>query len=361
MTENLSSAAESISLAPAAWAVPLQSSQCQSSSVFSLKKASLCKDKGIGLNVVERRGEIEVKNTSFKWVILTLTVSSAVSWQTINARFSHYHSFGRRYLSQHKTQIGFQISKITNEFYDENDSKPVLAPGFSLPPGIPDCTDPSLCWSPPPGALQNASSAVLQGFLSSPLGGRALLFPRSPTLPRDSLEERLLSSLRPLFASQHCKSHTQHFSLLTDQWSCHCTPPHDQDYFLLSILLTEGSCTPPVTHSEHPHSKRVCVCFCPKQLLLAVRTSWTGSFSLLLSQFDNSLCPSSGHSWGQTMKWGMSRCAQSTPKKALLFLGRGHLILHHLTRKQNFLNISRQIPYSRNYMGKDLLLYLATD
>lgn len=160
------------------------------------------------VNVGERRGEIEVKNTSFKWVILTLTVSSAVSWQTINARFSHYHSFGRRYLIQYKTQIGFQISKITNELYDKNDSKPVLAPGFSMPPGIPDCTDPSLCWSPPPGALQNASSAVLQGFLSSPLGGRTLLFPRSPTLLRNSLAERVLGSTRPLFATQHCKNCT---------------------------------------------------------------------------------------------------------------------------------------------------------
>lgn len=175
---------------------------------FSLKKASLCKDKGDEVNVGERRGEIEVKNTSFKWVILTWTVSSAVSWQTINARFSHYHSFGRRYLSQYKTQIGFQISKITNELYDKNDSKPVLAPGFSMPPGIPDCTDPSLGWSPPPGALQNASSAVLQGFLSSPLGGRALLFPRSPTLPRNSLAKRVLGSSRPLFATQHCKNCT---------------------------------------------------------------------------------------------------------------------------------------------------------
>lgn len=149
-----------------------------------------------------------MKNTSSKWVILTFTSASTVSWQTINARFSQYHSFGRTYLSQYKTQIGFQISKITNEFYDENDSKSVLAPAFSMPPGIPDCTDPSLCWSSPPGALQNASSAILQGFLSSPLGGAALLFPRSPTFPRNSLAERLLSWIRPLFASQHCKNCT---------------------------------------------------------------------------------------------------------------------------------------------------------
>lgn len=36
-------------------------------------------------------------------------------------------------------------------------------------------------------------------------------------------------------------------------------------------------------------------------------------------------------------------------------------MMYPLTRKQNFLNVSRQIPYSRNHTGKDLLLYLATD
>lgn len=124
-----------------------------------------------------------------------------MSWQTSDARYSHYHAFGRIYLNQYKIQIWFQISKITNELYNNNDSKSLLAPGFSVPPGIPDCTDPSLCRSSPPGALQNAFPAILQAFLSSPLGGRALLFPRSPTFPHNSLAERLSGQIWPFFCT----------------------------------------------------------------------------------------------------------------------------------------------------------------
>lgn len=86
--------------------------------------------------------KIKWKNASLKLVILTWIVASTA---TNNARFSHYHSFGRMSLMQYRTQIRFQISKNTNELYNENDSKCVLAPGFSMPPGIPDCTEPSLC------------------------------------------------------------------------------------------------------------------------------------------------------------------------------------------------------------------------
>lgn len=36
-----------------------------------------------------------------------------------------------------------------------------------------------------------------------------------------------------------------HSSLLADQWSYHCTPPHDHHYFLMLIVLPEGRCAPP--------------------------------------------------------------------------------------------------------------------
>lgn len=189
-----------------AWLVPVHGCQCNSPSVFV--KCHIIKIMVMERTGSEEKEEIKVKNTSLKWATLALMMASIVSSHTINARFSHYHSFGRTYLSQYKMQIWFQISKITNELYDENDSKSALAPGFSMPPGIPDCTDPSLCWSSPPGILQNAFPAILQGFLSSPLGGRALLFPRSPTSPSNSLAEKLLSWIRPWFVSQHCKSCT---------------------------------------------------------------------------------------------------------------------------------------------------------
>lgn len=123
--------------------------------------------------------KIKWGNASLTLVILTLTAAS--TQQTINARFSHYHSL-----------------------HNENDSKSVLAPGFSMPPGIPDCADSSPCSSPPPGARQNASSATPQGFLSSLLGKRALVFLRSPTFSRNSLTEKLLSWTRTLLASQRC-------------------------------------------------------------------------------------------------------------------------------------------------------------
>lgn len=130
-----------------------------------------------------------------------------------------------------------------------------------------------------------------------------------------------------------------HFSLLTDQWSCHCPPPHDQHYFLVPTLLLEDSCTPWHDPQWASPTPKGFACFCPNQLLLAARVLWTSSFSPLLIQFDNSSCC---HSWGQTTKWSIPRYAQSTPQKALLFLGGG--ILYHLTRKQNYLTVSRQIP-----------------
>lgn len=201
-------------------------------------------------------GEINVENASLKWVIFNLTVASTVSSQTINVRFSHYHSFGRTHLSQYKTQIGFQISKITNELCEENDGKSVLAPSFSMPPGIPDCIDPRLCWYPPPGALQNAFSAILQGFLSSSLGRSALLFPRSPTFQETALQKDCLGG-SDLYLPLSTVRTAHNFSQLTDHCFWHCTHSHTLDYFLIPILLKEINYVPPGHNPQQESSLQI--------------------------------------------------------------------------------------------------------
>lgn len=47
--------------------------------------------------------------------------------------------------------------------------------------------------------------------------------------------------------------------------------------------------------------------------------------------------------------------------KSCSLLSWGHPVLYHLTKKQNCLNMSRQICYPRNYPQEGLLLYLAID
>lgn len=71
--------------------------------------------------------------------------------------------------------------------------------------------------------------------------------------------------------------------------------------------------------------------------------------------------PSSRSQLGPDHEVKLAQVCPEHPSESLLLLSRGHLMMYHLTRKQNFLNVSRQIPYFRNHTGKDLLLYLATD
>lgn len=202
----------------------------------------------------KKKGKIKVKSTYFKSYTHSDSDFSCVLTK-IDAKYSRYHSFGRLYLSQYKIQIRYQISEITSELYKENDSKSLLAPGFSMPPGIPDCNHPSLCRSSPPGALQNAFPAILQTFLSSPLGERALLFPRSPTFPRNSLAERLFGQIRPFFFWHLSTARSvQCFSLSTTHPYITLTLMTRNDFSCSFCLLTTDTVLLDEIHSEHSHS-----------------------------------------------------------------------------------------------------------
>lgn len=142
-----------------------------------------------------------------------------------------------------------------------------------------------------------------------------------------------------------------HFSLLTDQCSWHCSHSHDQDYFLMPILLIESRHTQ-TTHSEHPHSKRPCTLLpklaspcCFSATIIALHTassikalqeknhrSKDCHCTLTAQQKNSSYGPSAflpcwdslhnspslfpGHGWGWATSWGMSSTQRSKPLKA---------------------------------------------
>lgn len=145
-----------------------------------------------------------------------------------------------------------------------------------------------------------------------------------------------------------------HFSLLTDPITALLTTRTASSSPFSSLY----SCTPPWHNPQRAPSLQKGAASAQSSFFLLPELYRTALFlscpASLITAHAQLLVTAGARAW--------SEACPGVPRASLRNLCcRGHLMLYQLTRRKNFLNVSRQIPYSRNHTGKDLLLYLATD
>lgn len=129
---------------------------------------------------------------------------------------------------------------------------------------IPACADPH--------HLVHCKTSLLKyckAFWAALLEGEPFCFQGHPHFQETALQKGC-SAGSDLYLHLGTARTLHHFSLLADQCSWCCIHSHDQNYFLMPILLVESSYTPPGHNPQRaPPLQKQRACFCSNQLLLA--------------------------------------------------------------------------------------------